>query len=774
MKIFFGKLFFLVSLLACTFFALIALAAHAEVLYDVTQWEIGSDVLHIEVKKLNDSSLQNLSFPKENLGGDEFYVVTLPSWSRFTVPSGWEVDSDPRVAKGQNHPGELLGPNSIRFREGSIVLLEGDTALAARFHGIARERDRSLIMAHYVPFFESPAVNGRYAYRWTLRDEEKPNQPFFRADETVNGQAKIASYQYPLPGVYDSRDPDLIKYHVALMKMSGVDGVILDFYGIHDNEGEYKAFLEASLELVKILKEANMYFVICYEEYAIGRVLEVNSTITALEKVREDFVWLEKNWFGDELYVKHEERPVVLGFLSKDIYKTKQEWDSAFSVLRTKPLFLDLFNSLPDSEGAFNWMIDSRGHETLSGAQLQERIKNEFEEFFRRQRIKDYFVATAFPAFDDKIFEEVGQGNGDHGILQYDGGETFKLTFDLAMQAKPDIIQLAVWNDHAEGTAIEPTIDRYIPREGMDRGYGPLDYLQDSRRSWDTNFSSWIREDLRAPIEFYKLMAGKCATDVQKDLIEKAYKAVWTGDVAEFRGYAKQAVSYDMSVQANLRKTVNDATGGRADIDRNYAASGEIVKITPKNPYQLGNFNATYGDNKKIVITPKGSFTMPPYEVTIEFTEDITEPKITTISLPNGIIGKAYSHRLEANGSEPIEWSIYSGNLPAGLDINNSGEISGAPTEKGTFNFIIEAHNSAGKDTQDLSIFVEDDGEDEDDDEQDDDNGGGGGKPTTPIPNGGSGGDTGGGCSVGSNIAVVLLLLSVLTIASRKTIGRKF
>jgi len=54
---------------------------------------------------------------------------------------------------------------------------------------------------------------------------------------------------------------------------------------------------------------------------------------------------------------------------------------------------------------------------------------------------------------------------------------------------------------------------------------------------------------------------------------------------------------------------------------------------------------------------------------------------ITTSSLPNGVVGKAYSKALTASGgATPYTWAITSGALPAGLTLSSSGLISGTPT----------------------------------------------------------------------------------------------
>jgi hypothetical protein len=84
-----------------------------------------------------------------------------------------------------------------------------------------------------------------------------------------------------------------------------------------------------------------------------------------------------------------------------------------------------------------------------------------------------------------------------------------------------------------------------------------------------------------------------------------------------------------------------------------------------------------------------------------------TSPKITTTSLPSGLLGSTYNQTLIATGTTPITWSITSGSLPDGLSLNQStGLISGTPKAVGTYSFPVIARNSAGSDTKTLSITI--------------------------------------------------------------------
>lgn len=72
-------------------------------------------------------------------------------------------------------------------------------------------------------------------------------------------------------------------------------------------------------------------------------------------------------------------------------------------------------------------------------------------------------------------------------------------------------------------------------------------------------------------------------------------------------------------------------------------------------------------------------------------------PAINAATPPSGSVGSTYGFQFTASGSTPLSWTVSSGALPAGLNINSSsGLISGTPTGAETANFQVTASNSAG------------------------------------------------------------------------------
>lgn len=83
------------------------------------------------------------------------------------------------------------------------------------------------------------------------------------------------------------------------------------------------------------------------------------------------------------------------------------------------------------------------------------------------------------------------------------------------------------------------------------------------------------------------------------------------------------------------------------------------------------------------------------------------KPTITTNYFGDAIQNESYGRRLEADGDQPITWSIVAGQLPKGLVLNETtGTISGTPTLVEEATFTARAQNKGGADEKEFTIVV--------------------------------------------------------------------
>jgi hypothetical protein len=69
--------------------------------------------------------------------------------------------------------------------------------------------------------------------------------------------------------------------------------------------------------------------------------------------------------------------------------------------------------------------------------------------------------------------------------------------------------------------------------------------------------------------------------------------------------------------------------------------------------------------------------------------------------LPAGTLSAAYNFQLQTTGGQlPLKYSLFSGTLPPGLSLSNSGQFSGTPTALGTYSFLVQVTDLNNQTTQ--------------------------------------------------------------------------
>ena len=298
------------------------------------------------------------------------------------------------------------------------------------------------IYVHYMPWFESPEYAeypntqmGNWGQHWTMATRNPEN--------IVNGKREIASHFYPLIGPYDNGEPDYCEYAAVCMKLSGLDGILIDYAGITEVY-DWKLLNDHTLAILPYLKKAGLKFGIVYEDSSLKNAFEQSIITDKVEEGKRVLKYIENNFFSESNYFKFNNKPVFLNFDPQAIF-TNDEWNSIFSEIQEinfLPLAYhgDYYDLTTSANGAFAW--------------VDETINNDFYNYCSNF---EYCIGGAMPEFKD-FYQEGGWGNG-FTDYESNNGLLFEETLERAKLNDVDAIQVITWNDFGEGTIIEPTVE---------------------------------------------------------------------------------------------------------------------------------------------------------------------------------------------------------------------------------------------------------------------------------------------------------------------------
>ena len=147
---------------------------------------------------------------------------------------------------------------------------------------------------------------------------------------------------------------------------------------------------------------------------------------------------------------------------------------------------------------------------------------------------------------------------------------------------------------------------------------------------------------------------------------------------------------------SNVAYTLPIVTGGLAPF---------TFQITGTLPSGLSSNSTTGGISFTAAAPGTFSFTVHVTDASGQsangaFTINVYDPLvISTVSLPAGLTGTAYSQTVAASGGlAPRTFSVFSGSLPANVTLDpNTGVISGNPSAAGTANFTVRVTDAASQ-----------------------------------------------------------------------------
>jgi hypothetical protein len=345
-----------------------------------------------------------------------------------------------------------------------------------------------------------------------------------RRDGATSVQASLDSL--PLAGAYDSRDRDVLRYHVRAAQAIGLDS----FTYLHQghtlatqtagfgleplNSETYEALLDVAEEPGINFKVALMYEP---KVHFNGWVQGEPSLDDKLAGIAADLVHLVDSYYLRKAALKRDGRLVVFVFRNDVCDGSGQQClsDAHWLAIRQqvesatgRELFL-VADVPPAADSAFDglsrwdlvalpllrfrtWSQVAAGIPAMpapdgASASAHGNLVNQAaREWALQDDAQRLAVAIAWPAFDDSGVAGWGAQNGlgSDGaplcvrIAPDLGGDFFEATLAAARASDADWIQIATWNDWNEGTQIEPRWNREWSQAALDGAPAPAASVQ--------------------------------------------------------------------------------------------------------------------------------------------------------------------------------------------------------------------------------------------------------------------------------------------------------
>ncbi|MEM7454385.1 MAG: hypothetical protein AAF456_08510 [Planctomycetota bacterium] len=299
------------------------------------------------------------------------------------------------------------------------------------------------VYMHYMPWFETPETTGGKG--WGVHWQMANCDPELVGED---GRRQIAAHFYPKIGPYASIDPRVIEYHFLLMRLCGIKGILIDWYGVQGRNGDIESLLRNSNAIVDATERYGLEFAIVLEDQFARSANDITVNVN----------WLQEYYFGRSNYIRvgEENKPLLMVF-GPQFAQQPEQWGSILNDLNEPVALMPLWGESGDageySSGEFAWVWEN-GDENNHIEVLTR--------FLDREQAEGSIVAgSLYPGFVD-FYEEGGAENRLAFEIPHDNGQTLRSVIDVYSAdrlQRCDLIQAVTWNDFGEGTMFEPTIE---------------------------------------------------------------------------------------------------------------------------------------------------------------------------------------------------------------------------------------------------------------------------------------------------------------------------
>ncbi len=244
-----------------------------------------------------------------------------------------------------------------------------------------------------------------------------------------------AKTDYPLLGRYSSDDPAIMREHIRMAKLAGIDGFIVSWKSTEP--------LNRRLEqLIEIAESEDFKLAMIYQG------LDFERRPLLAETIGNDLDYFVAN-FADSPAFDIFAKPVVIW---SGTWKFSPDTIAAVAEARREQLLIlasernvagyERIESVVDGN-AYYW--SSVDPETFPN--YQEKLDALSETIHAQGGL---WIAPVAPGFDARLI-------GGRRVVERREGKTLRQQYDVAMKSNPDMIGLISWNEFSENSHIEPS-----------------------------------------------------------------------------------------------------------------------------------------------------------------------------------------------------------------------------------------------------------------------------------------------------------------------------
>jgi hypothetical protein len=316
----------------------------------------------------------------------------------------------------------------------------------------------------------------------------------------------------PVIGVYDTADPDLCEYHILLAKAAGIEAFILNWHGPNATGLTQKEEQQAKT-LLNMAEQLDFKIALCFNDSCCFPPFQpqVKNRNEALACAAGILQHAEENFFKSPAYLRFNGQPVVTTYNCGKIgpdwnwpFFNLEEWYQIKNSVREK---IFLIQNYQPQMGGIDFSLWDSVYPWISIYFTDYDTDESFWEKCQAARGKGNFKLVSGlvnPGYDDRG----SGGSGDRGprVFSRRQGEKYSAIWEDNLNNQAQFIQIGTWNNHAEGTGIEPVKEIILHKNAAVPGWGYRELI--ATREYAVRFTQkklWPLPALFLPERLYYL-----------------------------------------------------------------------------------------------------------------------------------------------------------------------------------------------------------------------------------------------------------------------------